>query len=147
MGRRAYVGAERFRWRTNDIEATMEILARIKSFSAAFQSSHLPREGSTPVARPRLQHRSRDFRPGERALVTFEEGRALFSEMDDEYAFGELDEPGKLNLRPLQATTALGWILGPSKAASISLDGKIRVRCPAASVREESGPSYRQAAA
>ena len=36
--------------------------------------------------------------PGERAWITFEEGRALFSAMDDQYAFGELDEPGKLNL-------------------------------------------------
>jgi hypothetical protein len=36
--------------------------------------------------------------PEERAWITFEEGRALFSAMDDQYAFGELDEPGKLNL-------------------------------------------------
>jgi hypothetical protein len=36
--------------------------------------------------------------PGERAWITFEDGRALFSAMDDQYAFGELDQPGKLNL-------------------------------------------------
>jgi hypothetical protein len=40
----------------------------------------------------------RAFRPGERSWITSEEGRTLFSSMDDEYAFGELDEPGKLNL-------------------------------------------------
>jgi hypothetical protein len=41
---------------------------------------------------------TKGLHPGERAWISFEEGRALFSEMDDEYAFGELDEPGKLNL-------------------------------------------------
>ena len=67
-------------------------------FSPAAPSSHLPRENSTPATTPRSQHRSKGLRPGERAWITFEEGRPLFSAMDDQYAFGELDEPGKLNL-------------------------------------------------
>jgi hypothetical protein len=35
---------------------------------------------------------------GERAWITFSEARRLFSQMDDEYAFGEMDEKGKDNL-------------------------------------------------
>jgi hypothetical protein len=64
--------------------------------------------------------------PGERAWIMFEEGRALFSAMDDQYAFGELDEPGKLNLGAFAVTTAPNLILDRSRGASISLDGQIR---------------------
>jgi hypothetical protein len=36
--------------------------------------------------------------PGEPGWITFEEGRALFSPRDDQYAFGKLDLPGQLKL-------------------------------------------------
>jgi hypothetical protein len=35
---------------------------------------------------------------GERGWITFAEARRLFSQMDDQYAFGEMDERGKDNL-------------------------------------------------
>jgi hypothetical protein len=35
---------------------------------------------------------------GDRGWITFAETRRLFSTMDDEYAFGEMDEEGKLKL-------------------------------------------------
>src|SRR5262245_38249063 len=35
---------------------------------------------------------------GERGWITLSEARALFSPMDDQYAFGEVDEVGKMSL-------------------------------------------------
>jgi len=35
---------------------------------------------------------------GERGWITFAEARRLFSTMDDDYAFGEMDDEGKRNL-------------------------------------------------
>lgn len=35
---------------------------------------------------------------GERGWITLREAAALFSRMDDQYAFGEMDEQGKANL-------------------------------------------------
>jgi hypothetical protein len=40
----------------------------------------------------------RSLLDGERGWITFSEARRLFSQMDDEYAFGEMDEKGKDNL-------------------------------------------------
>jgi hypothetical protein len=76
----------------------MDILARLKSlFASSPVEPPSPRRlnaGSEPALAASIEW----LRPGERAWITFEEGRALFSAMDDQYAFGELDEPGKLNL-------------------------------------------------
>jgi hypothetical protein len=35
---------------------------------------------------------------GERGWITLSEARALFSPMDDQYAFGEMDEMGRTNI-------------------------------------------------
>ena len=40
---------------------------------------------------------------GERGWITLSEARALFSPMDDQYAFGEMDEVGKTNLAAFAA--------------------------------------------
>src|SRR5215813_8034410 len=40
----------------------------------------------------------RDLPVGERGWITLSEARALFSPMDDRYAFGEMDEVGKMSL-------------------------------------------------
>src|SRR5262249_28792840 len=39
----------------------------------------------------------RDLPVGERGWITLSEARALFSPMDDRYAFGEMDEVGKMS--------------------------------------------------
>ena len=36
--------------------------------------------------------------PGERGWITFAEARRLFSTMDEQYAFGEMDDDGKRRL-------------------------------------------------
>jgi len=40
---------------------------------------------------------------GERGWITFVEARQLFSTMDDEYAFGEMDDEGKRKLASFAA--------------------------------------------
>src|SRR6516165_9636661 len=40
---------------------------------------------------------------GERGWITLSEARALFSPMDDRYAFGEMDEVGKMSLAAFAA--------------------------------------------
>jgi hypothetical protein len=40
---------------------------------------------------------------GERGWITIPEARALFSPMDDQYAFGEMDSQGKTNLAAFAA--------------------------------------------
>ena len=40
---------------------------------------------------------------GESVWITFQEARLLFSRMDQDYAFGEMDEAGKLNLTKFAA--------------------------------------------
>ena|SRR5437868_4459016 len=40
---------------------------------------------------------------GERGWITLSEARALFSPMDDQYAFGEMDEVGKMSLAAFAA--------------------------------------------
>ena len=45
--------------------------------------------------------------PGERGWITFAEARSLFSPMDDQYAFGEMDHEGKTNLASFAAREEL----------------------------------------
>ena len=45
----------------------------------------------------------RDLPVGERGWITLSEARALFSPMDDRYAFGEMDEVGKMSLAAFAA--------------------------------------------
>jgi hypothetical protein len=76
----------------------MDILARLKSlFASGPVDLHSVRKLSAGTE-DTLAASIDGLLPGERAWITFEEGRALFSAMDDQYAFGELDQPGKLNL-------------------------------------------------
>jgi hypothetical protein len=76
----------------------MDILARLKSLFGSGPveppSARKLSAGSEAVLGASIER----LRPGERAWITFDEGRALFSAIDNQYAFGELDEPGKLNL-------------------------------------------------
>jgi hypothetical protein len=76
----------------------MDILARLKSLFARGPVEPLSARKLNAGNDAALATSIEGLRPGERAWITFEEGRALFSAMDDQYAFGELDEPGKLNL-------------------------------------------------
>jgi hypothetical protein len=41
--------------------------------------------------------------PGESGWIAFQEARLLFSPMDQDYAFGEMDEAGKFNLAKFAA--------------------------------------------
>ena len=76
----------------------MDILARLKSLFDSGPVEPPPARKLNAGSEAALATSINGLRPGERSWITFEEGRALFSAMDDQYAFGELDEPGKLNL-------------------------------------------------
>jgi hypothetical protein len=62
--------------------------------------------GSAPADAPRLRAGNeselsvslRALPDGERGWITLAEARNLFSQMDDQYAFGEMDDVGKSNL-------------------------------------------------
>jgi hypothetical protein len=47
----------------------------------------------------------RTLRVGERGWIALSEARSLFSQMDDQYAFGEIDDEGKSNLAAFAAQT------------------------------------------
>ena len=62
--------------------------------------------GSAPSDTPRLKAGNESelsvslkaLPDGERGWITLAEARYLFSHMDDQYAFGEMDDAGKFNL-------------------------------------------------
>jgi hypothetical protein len=58
--------------------------------------------------------------PGQSGWITFQEARALFSHMDQDYAFGELDEPGKANLASFAARQE-----HPSSYDLMPLEGRV----------------------
>src|SRR5260370_15327657 len=66
---------------------------------------------ATPVDARRLHASSistlssslKTLHDGERGWISFAEARSLFSSMDDQYAFGEMDEQGKANLASFAA--------------------------------------------
>jgi hypothetical protein len=76
----------------------MDILTRLKSLFASGPVEPPSARKLSAGNEAALAASIEGLRPGERAWIPFEEGRALFSAMDDQYAFGELDEPGKINL-------------------------------------------------
>jgi len=49
-------------------------------------------------SRTALSSSLRTLREGEQGWITFGEARTLFSAMEDQYAFGEMDEDGRANL-------------------------------------------------
>jgi hypothetical protein len=51
--------------------------------------------------------------PQERAWITMEEARQLFSAADDQYAFGELDEQGKTRLSDFAARNGASFDIMP----------------------------------
>ena len=77
-----------------------------KSIKSLFASG-----GSAPPDAPRLKAGNeselsvslRALPDGERGWITLSEARYLFSHMDDQYAFGEMDDEGKSNLSEFAA--------------------------------------------
>ena len=75
-----------------------DLLTRLKSLFGSDPVEPPPARKLSAGSEAALAASIQGLLPGERAWITFEDGRALFSARDDQYAFGELDEPGKLNL-------------------------------------------------
>jgi hypothetical protein len=74
-------------------------LARLKSLFASGSTGPPPPRKLSASSEAALAASIRDLPPGERGWITFEEARRLFSSMDDQYAFGEMDKDkhGKLD--------------------------------------------------
>lgn len=51
--------------------------------------------------------------PQERAWITLQEARQLFSAADDQYAFGELDEQGKMSISDFAARSGASFDIMP----------------------------------
>jgi hypothetical protein len=75
-----------------------------KTIKAAF-STHTPPEARKLNASDEgtLSTSIKALPVGERGWITMSEARALFSSMDEQYAFGEMDEAGKRNLAEFAA--------------------------------------------
>ena len=92
-------------WKTGrgDFGSTMDLWRTIKSLFAP--------GGSAPPDAPRLKAGDelelsvslRALSDGERGWITLSEAGHLFSHMDDQYAFGEMDDAGKTNLSAFAA--------------------------------------------
>jgi len=81
----------------------MGILDSVKSFfNPDLPDAAGPRRLSATSA-SELSASIKGLPPGERGWITLPEARRLFSPMDDQYAFGELDDQGKANLSAFAA--------------------------------------------
>ena len=80
----------------------MGIWRRIRSLFALPKVATLSDRlnGSSEVA---LAASLRSLRPAQRGWITLEEARSLFSTMEDQYAFGEMDERAKIALTSFAA--------------------------------------------
>jgi len=79
------------------------ILDSVKSFfNPDLPDSAGPRRLSATSA-SELSASIKGLPPGERGWITLPEAQRLFSPMDDQYAFGELDDQGKANLTAFAA--------------------------------------------
>jgi hypothetical protein len=74
------------------------ILARLKSLFASGSTEPPPPRRLSASSEAVLAASIKGLPPEERGWITFEEARRLFSSMDDQYAFGEMDKHGKLDL-------------------------------------------------
>ena len=81
----------------------MPIWEKIKSLFST-QSSIPPYAPKLPAANEaELSTSLTRLHPGESGWITFQEARLLFSPMDQDYAFGEMDDAGKSNLASFAA--------------------------------------------
>jgi hypothetical protein len=81
----------------------MEIWEKIKSLFSA-QSSIPPDARRLAAASEEVLSTSlMRLPPGESGWITFQEARLLFSAMDQDYAFGEMDEAGRSNIASFAA--------------------------------------------
>ena len=81
----------------------MGILDSIKSFIASGIADTPGPPRLSASSEPALSASLRALPAGERGWITIREARALFSRMDDQYAFGEMDDQGKANLAAFAA--------------------------------------------
>ena len=81
----------------------MRIWETIKAAFAPGTSTPLDAQRLSAVDEVALSASLRALPVGERGWITLSEARALFSPMDDRYAFGEMDEVGKTSLAAFAA--------------------------------------------
>jgi hypothetical protein len=77
-----------------------EILKSVFDFTSATQADVRRLNASS---RSTLSSSLRSLPEGKRGWISFAEARSLFSAMDDQYAFGEMDEQGNANLASFAA--------------------------------------------
>jgi hypothetical protein len=83
--------------------------------------SALGGSAAEPAAPPRLDASSTTalseslamLAPERRGWITLEEARGLFSAMEAQYAFGEMDDPGKTNLAVFGLRNRAGYDIMP----------------------------------
>src|ERR1700687_5033433 len=101
------------------IEATMDILARLKSLFASDPVEPSSARKLNAGSEAALAASIKGLRPGERAWITFEEGRALFSVLHRALPDLQGMKPGSTCCSHLlQRTTSVGLFL-PSDGRSI----------------------------
>src|SRR5215204_1441830 len=81
----------------------MGIWTQIKSFFARRDFAMLSARNLDGSSEPALAASIRGLPPGVRGWITVKEGQSLFSPMESEYAFGEMDDFGRSNLASFAA--------------------------------------------
>jgi hypothetical protein len=99
-------------WLLEAPEIAMRIIDRLKS---VFASEAEPASPAKLDARSvtGLSEALARVSPGERAWISMDEGRRLFSAMEEQYAFGEMDEQGKTNLAGFGLRNRSGYDIMP----------------------------------
>jgi hypothetical protein len=82
----------------------MSIWARLMSYFASGSNEAPSSRRLSASSETALAASMEGLLPGDRGWITFQDARDMFSALDDEYAFGEMDDDGKRNLASFAAS-------------------------------------------
>src|ERR1700730_15052634 len=84
----------------------MSIWARLMSYFASGSNEAPSSRRLSASSETALAASIEGLLPGDRGWITIQDARAMFSALDDEYAFGGMDDDGKRNLASFGACAA-----------------------------------------
>jgi hypothetical protein len=93
----------------------MSISDWIKSFLGTGAAPAVDQRRLGAVSEAMLSSSLKNLAAGEPGWITLQEARHLFSSMDDQYSFGEMDHQGKSNLAPFAAEHRSSFDIMPTE--------------------------------
>ena len=104
----------------------MSIWARLMSYFASGSNEAPSSRRLSASSETALAASIEGLLPGDRGWITFQDARDMFSALDDEYAFGEMDDDGKRNLASFAASHRADPDFRPVEGAFTSSEMQIR---------------------